>query len=262
MRRFLFLTVAGVVAISVLRAHCADGRRRAELAEARARAHQAWLARHDRDRVFVREVHPRARESVGDIPVPIVPGTRVTEAEIRPPQPPAPPRPPKAPRVPRVSFRASRAVGANPVVTGRLSATEQRARDDARLQLDRVVAEWLEPEVPRSWKAPKRLVDALVLENRVKPVEKDLGTLFEATIRADLSPARRNEIAETYHRELVARRLALLGGVLAFVLTCLAALAGYIKADEATKGYYTNRLRVAAAAGVGASGVLIYQMLT
>jgi transposase len=46
-----------------------------------------------------------------------------------------------------------------------------------------------------------------------------------------------------------------------FVLTCLAAFAGYIRADEATRGYYTNWLRALAAAGVGASGVLIYQLL-
>ena len=46
----------------------------------------------------------------------------------------------------------------------------------------------------------------------------------------------------------------------AFVLICLAAVSGYIRTDEATKGYYTNRLRMLAAAGVGAAGVVIYQM--
>ena len=54
----------------------------------------------------------------------------------------------------------------------------------------------------------------------------------------------------------------LLGGGLGFALTCLAAVAGFIRADEATKGYYTNRLRLLAAAGVGAAGVAIYQALT
>ena len=61
---------------------------------------------------------------------------------------------------------------------------------------------------------------------------------------------------------MVPRRLAVLGGVLGFVLACLAALAGYIRADEATKGYYTHWLRLVAAAGVGASGVVIYRLLT
>jgi len=48
---------------------------------------------------------------------------------------------------------------------------------------------------------------------------------------------------------------------LGFVLICLAAISGYIRTDEATKGYYTNRLRMLTAAGVGAAGVLIYQVL-
>ncbi len=43
------------------------------------------------------------------------------------------------------------------------------------------------------------------------------------------------------------------------MLACLAAVSGYIRADEATKGYYTNWLRLASATGVGAAGVLIYQ---
>jgi len=54
---------------------------------------------------------------------------------------------------------------------------------------------------------------------------------------------------------------ALLGGGLAFLLTCLGVLSGYIRADEATKGYYTNRLRLLAAAGTGAAGMAIYHMI-
>ena len=61
---------------------------------------------------------------------------------------------------------------------------------------------------------------------------------------------------------MVGRRLVKLGGSLGFILICLAAISGYIRADEATKGYYTNRLRLLAAAGVGAGGVLVYQMVT
>ena len=53
-----------------------------------------------------------------------------------------------------------------------------------------------------------------------------------------------------------------LAGLLVFVLICLAAVSGYIRTDEATKGYYTNRLRMLAAAGVGAAGAAIYQMIS
>jgi uncharacterized membrane protein len=78
---------------------------------------------------------------------------------------------------------------------------------------------------------------------------------------AEFSAEDRAAIIAAYQRDLVAYRLALLAGIIGFVLTCLAALAGYIRADEATRGYYTNWLRALAAVGIGASGVLIYQLL-
>ncbi len=66
---------------------------------------------------------------------------------------------------------------------------------------------------------------------------------------------------DAYNRDLVRHRLVTLGGSLGFVLICLAAVSGYIRADEATKGYYTNRLRLLAAAGVGAAGVIVFKMV-
>jgi hypothetical protein len=147
-------------------------------------------------------------------------------------------------------------------VTGRLSATNERALADARLKLRDQVATWLDPEVPLSWAAPARMVDAMVVgEPRVKTIQKDYGDLFEATLTVDASAERRTALIETYNRQLVERRLASLGAALGFVLILLAAVSGYIRADEATKGYYTNRLRMLAAAGVGASGVILYHMV-
>jgi hypothetical protein len=67
------------------------------------------------------------------------------------------------------------------------------------------------------------------------------------------------EILAAHDRDVVRGRLGVLAGLAGFVLACLAALAGYIRMDEATKGYYTNPLRLVAAAGVGAAGVVIYQ---
>ena len=146
-------------------------------------------------------------------------------------------------------------------VTGRLSATDERAVADARAKLERVLSERLAPEVPRDWKVPPGMIDEMIREVVVVPRERDYGTVYEATLKADLSPARLARIVDVYHREEVVKRLLMLGAVLAFVLVCLAAVSGYIKADEATKGYYTNRLRLAAAAGVGAAGVVLYRWL-
>ncbi len=165
-------------------------------------------------------------------------------------------------------------------IAGRLSATEERAHTDARLQLERAVADWIAPEVPSMqahvvsnpdlaptklpyrWRVPAQLIDQMIRETRTKPIVRDYGTVYEASILADFSTENRAAIIAAYQHDLVAYRLTLLAGVIGFLLTCLAALAGYIRADEATRGYYTHWLRAVAAAGVGASGVLIYQMLT
>jgi hypothetical protein len=209
-----------------------------------------------------------ASEEVDGLPVPIVPGTRVIEAEAKPsihPQPavrvhaPAPPAPP-APALATPPAAASPSV--QKTVTGQLSATVERAVADARHQLSDRITHWLDPEVPGSWTPPARLVDAMIMgEPSIKQIQKDYGELFEATLTVDTSSARRNALIEVYNRQLVEQRMASLGGALAFVLICLAAVSGYVRADEATKGYYTNRLRLLSAAGVGAAGVIIYHMV-
>jgi hypothetical protein len=209
---------------------------------------------------------PTASEVADGLPVPIVPGTRVTEAEAIPPVAPAAPAVPRAPAAPRVSaITVVPAVSTSSSrwnVSGRLSATPERATADARRQLQEQVASWLDPEVPRSWAPPARMLDAMILdEPQLKPVHKSYGELFEVTLTVDASSQRRATLVEVYNRQLVERRLATLGATLVFVLICLAAVSGYIRADEATKGYYTNRLRMLAAAGVGASGVIIYHMV-
>jgi len=206
------------------------------------------------------------REEAEGLPVPIVPGTRVTEAEIKPPKQPSVLSAPPSPSKPKVRSAprgiAYRHVSTDRSIAGLLSATEERARDSARLQLEREVTEWLTPEVPTSWTPPVHLITAMIRKTEVKSIVKDYATVYEATVDADFSTGRRDAIRAAYQRELVAQRLAILAGGLGFILVCLAALAGYIRADEATKGYYTHWLRVLAAASVGASGVLIWQFLT
>jgi hypothetical protein len=198
-----------------------------------------------------------ALEEAEGLPVPIIPGTRVSEARIESPDTKAI-RPQARPRV-RVAARVPATVRP---VSGRLSATVERARDDARVQLEREVAEWLAPEVPTNWKAPGHLITRMIKKTDVHPIVKAYGTVYEATLEADFSPPSRSRIVAAHQREVIGRRLGVLGGSLGFVLVCLGSLAGYIRADEATKGYYTSSLRAIAAASVGAAGVVLYQLLT
>jgi hypothetical protein len=142
-----------------------------------------------------------------------------------------------------------------------MMATKERAKADAIRRLEAEIPEWLSPEIPDSWKPSKGLVRSMIRETTFTPVVKDYGTLYIAELTADTSARRREAIIAEYQRETVQHRMMALGGSLAFVLVCLAAISGYIRADEATKGYYTNRLRMLAAAGVGAAGVVVYRFM-
>ncbi len=204
------------------------------------------------------------REDAEGIPVRIVPGTRVTEAQPVPPVPARPAIKARRFRTPRGLTRAiiNTAAPEIPTLDGQISATPERAEADARVKLGETITAWLEPEVPRSWSLPAGELDKIVLGLSHEPVQKDYGTLYITHLKLDTTPAHRARLVAMYNHELVSRRLVNLGSTLAFILICLAAVSGYIRADEATKGYYTNRLRLLAAAGVGAGGVLIYQMVT
>jgi hypothetical protein len=203
------------------------------------------------------ETSPRTkRESVEGLPVPIVPGTRVTEAVPQPP-------------VSGVATALSKKpaglsiLNASPTskVAGELSATAERATANACLKLSTEVVKWLNPDVPSTWTCPQRLLDTMVLQTRIEPHAKNYGTVYVAELTVDSSLSRRAGLIDAYNRELLERRMAALVGTLAFVLVCLAVVSGYIRADEATKGYYTHRLRMLAAAGVGAAGAIIYHMI-
>lgn len=257
MKRFLLLALLGIAVLAWLRGRAAVEWRPAPVEPASTVVPVQYI------------LVPEAERRVEDgLPVPIYPGTRVSEAEIETPRPSVDRQTPKAPRTlpPLKRQRALPVPPATQAVTSLLSASEERARANARKQLDREVAQWLAPDVPfHQWSPPAEWLDRLVVRTHVTPVlkesMKEFGPLFEATLDVDFSPPRRAELLALYHHDLVLRRLGLLGGGLGFTLACLAALAGYIRADEATKGYYTNWLRMAAAAGVGASGVVVYKLL-
>ncbi len=210
------------------------------------------------------------REVVEGLPVPVVPGTRTTVATAEPPQPPKPPQPPQPPRKPNKPKRPQpppAAPKAKPAANDKLvtviglrSATVQRARENVLLKFERtVVDEVLHDEVARGWKAPDHLLDFMIREVKVEPIVRDYGTVYEATLKADLSPRNRDVVIHAYRQEEVRKRLWILGAILAAVLVVLAVISGYIKADEATKGYYTTRLRGVAIAALGAGGALLYQ---
>lgn len=158
------------------------------------------------------------------------------------------------------------------VLVGSLSATEEKARQSLRRKVADEVAKWLADDVARGWEPSAGAIARLTMATYTQPVAEslddvskdldDIYTLYRAGARLDFSGGRRAELVAAYEHDLVRERMLKGGAILAFVLVVLAVLSGYIRADESTKGYYTNRLRMLAAAGVGAAGVVAYRMLS
>lgn len=150
------------------------------------------------------------------------------------------------------------------VISSDLMANEDRALANLRQQIDAAVADWLaEAGIPRTWQAPRPLVDRLILKRPqvVLAAQRDYGDLYQAEVPVAFQRATKARIVSAYRQDLRSQRLAQLGAVFAFILACLAILAGYIRTDEATRGYYTNHLRFLAAGALGAAGVVLYQFL-
>ena len=119
------------------------------------------------------------------------------------------------------------------------------------------------------WAPPRKLVDRMVQGTYIKeaaapeaalvPELDSTYTLHRAGQKLDFSAARRDDFLRSYHRDLASARMKRSGGVIAVVLASLALMSVYIRADEATKGYYTARLRALALAGLGAAGAVAYR---
>lgn len=147
-------------------------------------------------------------------------------------------------------------------------ATKQRAEKDLQRQLLRKVTEWLAADgIPPEWNPPAKLVtrmwsakpefesDVVFLDAAMTKSEP----VFRALGRADFSAESKARLVRAYHHEIAGQRLWTLGGLLAFAIAGLSLVAGYIRADEATKGYYTNRLRLIAALAAGGVGFAAYR---
>jgi hypothetical protein len=148
------------------------------------------------------------------------------------------------------------------VIESHLKATPERAMQDANDNLRRAVGDWLAlAGVPRSWTPKKALVSGMVLESYTEPQTRQDVKVYLTALRADFSPQRREIFLQEHSRQVVGARMGVLAAGLFFVLIALGCVTSYIRADEATKGYYTNRLRLAAIGGVAAAGWALYRLV-
>lgn len=78
----------------------------------------------------------------------------------------------------------------------------------------------------------------------------DLLGMKEYYARLKFSEPARQEIRRRYNEAVVQQRLGYAGSMAGFLLLVLATLFGYLRLDTATRGYYSGRLKLAAAATI------------
>jgi hypothetical protein len=141
--------------------------------------------------------------------------------------------------------------------------TAEKADEQALVNAQREVSAYLDhQDPPVHWKPDTRWIDDNLVKSRTPPqqVETDdpvLRTMFERKLQIEVGAKQYREILEHDRQVSMEQRQLLLARILAGVIALLVAVVGYLRLDEATKGYYTLWLRLGALALVGAVGAAL-----
>lgn len=131
-------------------------------------------------------------------------------------------------------------------VTG-YGETYEDAYDRALKEAQEQLTVFLAAQDPTlDWRPPLAFVRTLVHgqpEEGTKDLEK-LGTLREVKLHLTLSAGEVRHLQEKAVEHRSAQRMLALGKVLVGLVVLFAAVAGYFRVEEATKGYYTAWLRL------------------
>jgi hypothetical protein len=151
-------------------------------------------------------------------------------------------------------------------ISGKLWATRDEARDDV---IEMAAARTLEfaaesvPRIKHRWQVPAHLVRDHFLSEPIfiEEVEWTYGPMYRAHALIDLAPEKRDLLLAQWHEVVLRERLEQIAGGLAFVFVCLITLFGYLRLDEATRGYYTRWLFAGASTLVAGSAAALYTWL-
>lgn len=83
-------------------------------------------------------------------------------------------------------------------------------------------------------------------------------TLAQMDLQVEITPEDQGLVLESDRRYRMEHRMIWLGEILAAVLVMLATGAAYVRLDEASKGYYTGWLRLAALASMASAGATLW----
>jgi hypothetical protein len=136
--------------------------------------------------------------------------------------------------------------------------TVDDAKEDACSKGWKELVDYLRRQSPPiEWTPPRDFVRKHMARKwgQEETVEFDdpLGKVIQIPLVLELTPQDQDRIARHDHHYRVEQRLTWVGKIFLGLVALLAAVAGYVRLDEWSKGYYTGLLRLAAAAFVVAT---------
>jgi hypothetical protein len=130
-------------------------------------------------------------------------------------------------------------------------AAEQVALEKARRLVEAFLRERF---APTGWQVPAELVQSDYLQNRevirkqqvVSQRKDNREEQFVAQYHVEISSNYLHDVQQSIRQQIVQHRHLKLARILAGLVALLLVCAGYLRLEEATRGYYTRALRLAA----------------
>jgi hypothetical protein len=177
--------------------------------------------------------------------------------------PPAPPTPDVG-RAPELSSRTTETGEASWSVLGRGETSKDAFQDALEEAQARVYAYLRQQQPPVEWMPSREYVrEHLVKEQRPEPPKNfgaPVGILRQVLLSVEVTPADYHVITRIDREYRMGQRLGWLARIVAGLVALLAAVAGYIRLEEWSKGYYTAWLRVGAVLFLGAVGAGLWYL--
>jgi hypothetical protein len=121
--------------------------------------------------------------------------------------------------------------------------------NDAKLHALERACDWLEANAHLDWKPTPEFLREKDMVRFSEPTDQEFekaGQMKVVTMQLEITAAQAQEIQKRVRQEHMTSRHSLLARVLGGVVCLLIVVGGYLRLEEATKGYYTRLLRLAA----------------
>jgi hypothetical protein len=145
------------------------------------------------------------------------------------------------------------------MVEGAWMNNKADAVEDALLQAQTKVTAYLRNQNPPvEWTPSLPYIQSHLV--KTQPWQEDtkdfdqIGRMYRVRLDVEVTPLELSKMVNSGREFRIQQRMFLLAKVLAGLVVLLAAVSGYLRLDEYTKGYYTGWLRLAAVGLVAAAG--------